>query len=245
MGIRFNCPHCSGPLNVKTSQAGLDALCPYCREILTIAAQTSPAIINSETPAQLTEENQNSDSQVTQYGLNQVSSESVSLLTDFGLPEPGAKEKSNRRFRSVAFEESKSAFLLDKPALRSRSGKTDPIADAPNLIWYYRLKNQPEQGPLKAKVMLAELDAGKIVPGSLVWREDWETWLPAEQVFPQLRPKTNDSSTGSSQSVSGGQQLLTRMQQLLTRSPIAAIVALVLGMLLLLFVALTFYKFTQ
>jgi hypothetical protein len=231
---------------VKASQSGLDALCPFCREILTIVADPTAASPDPVHAANLSEETDNTDSQVTQYGLNPSSSEqSVSLLTDFGLPEPIEEAKPNRRFRTTPAEEGKSDFTLDRPALRSRTGKTDPIADAPDLIWYYRLKNHAERGPLKAKTMLAELQSGKISPGSIVWREDWETWLPAEHVFPQLKPKTAVSSQAGLVTTPKEWLGLKRIRLLIQNNRVPSITILLFGMLLLAILVVTLYKWIK
>ncbi|MEM7782807.1 MAG: DUF4339 domain-containing protein, partial [Planctomycetota bacterium] len=70
--------------------------------------------------------------------------------------------------------------------------KVDPIAEAPKKIWYFRNKNIGERGPLKAKAMRHHLKKGDVDIGCVVWREDWEDWLPAEDVFPELVQKLHE-----------------------------------------------------
>jgi len=77
-------------------------------------------------------------------------------------------------------------FILDKPAPPETLGKVDPIEEAPKRVWYFRSKELGEKGPLKAKAMREHLDKGDVKVGCIVWREDWEDWLPAEKVFPTL-----------------------------------------------------------
>jgi hypothetical protein len=194
MGIRFNCPHCRRALNVKAAQAGLEGLCPYCRGIVTIMADPGLSMASENSLSDQLNEIENEDDQITHEGLlNKSQDESESLLTDLPIPETSGPSKTSRRFRMSPEEEIKSAFMLDKPASISIVEASDPISEAPHLIWYYRAKNQKERGPLKAKLIREELEVGNILPGSLVWREDWETWKPAESVFEQLQSITTDS----------------------------------------------------
>ena len=78
------------------------------------------------------------------------------------------------------------AFMLDKPQLPPSMGKVDPILQAPKQIWYLRNKQLGEIGPLRGRLMQKRLDAGEVTIGSLVWRGDWDGWIPAESVFPSL-----------------------------------------------------------
>ena len=68
-------------------------------------------------------------------------------------------------------------------------GKVDPIAEAPQKVWYFRSKVHGEKGPLKGREMQEHLDKGDVKIGCIVWREDWEDWQPAERVFPPLVAK--------------------------------------------------------
>jgi hypothetical protein len=127
------------------------------------------------------------DQQITTEGLDPISrQESEQLDIDPGISD-SVPSRTNRRFR-ISETQERANFDLDKPTQNFQ--KNDPLRDAPNLIWYYRNKDQRERGPLKVKAIQTELSEGKILPGSLVWREDWHAWLPVEQVFPSLFPPT-------------------------------------------------------
>jgi len=89
------------------------------------------------------------------------------------------------------FEETES-FLLAKPV--AKIGE-DPLKGNPDLVWYLRHKRLGEKGPLKAREIEAMLEAGQIRRGYIVWREDWNDWLPAEKIFPELAEKKAAEST--------------------------------------------------
>lgn len=200
MGIRFNCPHCNRALNVKAAQAGLDGICPTCRQVVKIP---DPAFVGVDVVDSFQHESTQSDSddnQDTAEGLDPVTrQESEQLEIDIGSP-GSVPHRSKGRFRVPDNEENRENFVLDKPTQNLGAG--DPILDAPNLIWYYRNKEQGEKGPLKSKAMVAELKQGKISQQTLVWREDWEAWLPAAKVFPQLIVNSDANSTAVSGKVS-------------------------------------------
>ncbi len=75
------------------------------------------------------------------------------------------------------------SFLLAKPVIKIQS---DPLMSDPKLVWYLRHKRFGEKGPLKARQVEAMLESGQLRSGYIVWREDWNDWLPAEEVFPKL-----------------------------------------------------------
>lgn len=84
------------------------------------------------------------------------------------------------------------SFLLAKPV--AKIGE-DPLKGNPDLVWYLRHKRLGEKGPLKAREIEAMLEAGQIRRGFIVWREDWNDWLPAEKIFPELAEKKTAEST--------------------------------------------------
>lgn len=75
------------------------------------------------------------------------------------------------------------SFLLAKPVVKIEN---DPFKGDPDLVWYLRHKRLGEKGPLKAGQVEAMLESGQLRRGYIVWREDWNDWLPVEQIFPEL-----------------------------------------------------------
>jgi hypothetical protein len=63
----------------------------------------------------------------------------------------------------------------------------DPIAEAPEMIWYIRPPSGGQFGPAPGELMRTWLSEGRVSADSLVWREGWRDWLEAGTVFPKLR----------------------------------------------------------
>ncbi|MCS7304979.1 MAG: GYF domain-containing protein [Thermoguttaceae bacterium] len=63
---------------------------------------------------------------------------------------------------------------------------SDPLAEAPNAVWYVRPPTGGQFGPATADVMRNWIAEGRVSPDSLVWREGWRDWQEAGHVFPQL-----------------------------------------------------------
>jgi len=63
----------------------------------------------------------------------------------------------------------------------------DPIAAAPEMIWYVRPPSGGQFGPASGDLMRGWLSEGRVSADSLVWREGWRDWQEAGTVFPKLR----------------------------------------------------------
>jgi hypothetical protein len=72
-------------------------------------------------------------------------------------------------------------------AAPSASEPADPIAEAPDMIWYVRPPSGGQFGPATGELMRAWLGEGRVSADSLVWREGWRDWQEAGNVFPKLR----------------------------------------------------------
>lgn len=69
----------------------------------------------------------------------------------------------------------------------------DPIAEAPNAVWYVRPPSGGQFGPARGDVMQKWLGEGRVSADSLVWRDGWQDWKNAAIVFPQLTPAAGSS----------------------------------------------------
>ncbi len=79
--------------------------------------------------------------------------------------------------------ESVSDPIVDAPAVESVS---DPIVDAPDAVWYVRPPSGGQYGPARGDIMRKWIGEGRVSQDSLVWREGWNDWRTAGQVFPGL-----------------------------------------------------------
>jgi hypothetical protein len=70
--------------------------------------------------------------------------------------------------------------------LMTPAGPLDPIDEAPQAIWYVRPPSGGQYGPARGDIMRKWLGEGRVSPDSLVWREGWQDWRTATEVFPSL-----------------------------------------------------------
>ena len=186
MGIRFICHHCQERLNVKTTQAGQRGEGPHCHKMVTVPTDSSKLNADLANEENITVDSPlDIDSQMLDAGL----SGSIALEAEEGLEAfsiPFASQMAEAQYAGKEQHASGDSFLLDKPEPPATLGKVDPIAEAPQKVWYFRCKALGERGPLKGREMQSYLDKGDVKIGCIVWREDWEDWQPAERVFPPL-----------------------------------------------------------
>jgi hypothetical protein len=64
---------------------------------------------------------------------------------------------------------------------------SDPLSEAPDMVWYVRPPSGGQYGPAPAPTMRLWIEEGRVPPDSLVWREGWRDWQQASATFPQLR----------------------------------------------------------
>jgi GYF domain 2 len=62
----------------------------------------------------------------------------------------------------------------------------DPIEESPEAIWYVRPPSGGQYGPARGDIMRKWVGEGRVSQDSLVWREGWNDWRTAGQVFPGL-----------------------------------------------------------
>jgi hypothetical protein len=72
----------------------------------------------------------------------------------------------------------------------------DPLAEAPEAVWYVRPSVGGQYGPAPADVMRAWIAEGRIGPDCLVWREGWRDWREAADVFPQSGSNATGADLG-------------------------------------------------
>jgi len=62
----------------------------------------------------------------------------------------------------------------------------DPIEESPESSWYVRPPSGGQYGPARGEIMRKWITEGRVSADSLVWREGWDDWLTASDVFPSL-----------------------------------------------------------
>ncbi len=64
----------------------------------------------------------------------------------------------------------------------------DPIEESPESSWYVRPPSGGQYGPARGDIMRKWISEGRVSSDSLVWREGWEDWRTATEIFPSLGP---------------------------------------------------------
>ncbi|MEN6559080.1 MAG: DUF4339 domain-containing protein [Thermoguttaceae bacterium] len=72
------------------------------------------------------------------------------------------------------------------PALPVKAADRDPLNEIVHAIWYVRPTSGGQFGPAPAELMRVWLDERRITADALVWRQDWNDWRRAGEVFPEL-----------------------------------------------------------
>lgn len=212
MGIRFHCPNCQRRLNVKITQVGQLGQCPRCRETVKVPAESSikesvPVTASADSPTHKVaaiQDGSGSSKSHLRFSLPSDLPEDAfddpsAILDDddqdtLDGPLAGEHESvveepvipSSTAFRASAYRTEGEAFMLSRPSPTTAFEKGDPILEAPKLVWFFRTRGFGERGPIKPIEMQAYLKRGDVQVGSMVWREDWDDWIEAEDVFPAL-----------------------------------------------------------
>jgi hypothetical protein len=177
MGIKFTCPHCGTPLNVKSELAGKRGRCPQCQEKIEIPKEDAPGGAAATVA---------SASMATQTG--QVSQPAAQALN------PAAQAAAQASTFVASANPAAGPSIGGPSAAAGPSGipavgvPVDPIAEAPQLQWYVMPPGAESQyGPAVGEEFRNWISEGRVTADTLVWRQDWPEWKAAGVVFTELR----------------------------------------------------------
>ena len=195
MGIRFQCEHCQTRLNVKSHQAGKQGRCPKCGSAILIPSQSTLNAPSSAPSPVGTEQATLNFSKTELLRPEDVGGTVVETrpapVDNFSVAED---TNSNASDDSIALTTSPTppmadpdSFLLGKPKNKALlPDGPDPIQEDPRKVWYIRNHKHSEIGPIPGSQLQQMLDDKKVLPGSYLWREDWEDWEKGEAIFSSL-----------------------------------------------------------
>jgi hypothetical protein len=214
MGIKFNCPN-GHKLNVKSFLAGRKGVCPHCGASFRIpsdqqadgddgdeAVADHPPQTAAPTPAAKS----NGAPAVSAPAMGSVvpttvrpvhPSQPQGAIPQAGIPQgtvphavaiptgmpPGAMPV---QVMPAAAVPAASAVPVASGRPLVHPGAIDPIAEAPLAAWYVRPPSGGQYGPARGDVMRKWIVEGRVSSDSLVWREGWQDWRSAGQLFPSL-----------------------------------------------------------
>jgi hypothetical protein len=216
MGIRFLCATCGHKLNVKSFLAGKRGVCPQCGNGLDIPLESQITKSSSITkPVSVGASVDSARGKEAVPVRDPISTPAAAdlptSLPTVGAPEKAKKPLSRQAVTSVA-DASTNATTSDcsplavpmQPAQDRQSTQpatpvaspveatpvepapVDPIDEAPNAIWYIRPASGGQYGPARGEIMRKWMGEGRVSADSLVWREGWDDWSTAADVFPSL-----------------------------------------------------------
>lgn len=216
MGIRFSCHHCGHPLNIKQDLAGKVGRCPTCqgqfRIPLADAATSAP--INgtglqsaSVEPTQPIARAATSQSPVATASRSAGHAAATAVSTKPAprpiapsptAPSPTAKTLSTQTpvpqtaSRNPASQPTAKAAPKAAPAKRQSVPEATPTAEP---HWHVRPPSGGEYGPASDELIRTWISEYRVTPSSQLKRSDWKEWRVASEVFPDLLPKSNPTST--------------------------------------------------
>jgi len=200
MGIRFYCPN-GHKLNVKAFLAGKRGICPHCGARVRIPAQSTLDPRKKGFPGENGADANSSDTPTTEpsTAADSVSPSELGQAGSAGANEslPLADQPAPAEEPVVSIElQDRAAVGEDNPVSapsippklpQAKPLTNDPLADAPDAIWYVRLPDGGQYGPATAEAMRQWMGEGRIGGDCLVWREGWRDWQEALDTFPSLR----------------------------------------------------------
>jgi len=170
MGIKFHCPN-GHKLNVKAFLAGKRGICPDCGVRFRIPHESGGV-------AELVEKK---SKQAATAGSGAPSAAAVRESSTPVAQGSPAVQAVQQHAAPAAAAPVESAVPIG-----------DPLAEAPQAVWYVRPRSGGQYGPASVDVMRSWISDGRVAGDSLVWREGWADWRQASEVLPQCA----GSSTG-------------------------------------------------
>jgi len=166
MGIRFFCPN-GHKLNVKEHLAGKAGFCPECGVRLVIPYQS------------------------TRKSSRELNREQTDNNAPFGMP---SLDMTPSAFFSPETQQPISQPLPSPVPISAGPPIANPIFNDTSVRWYIQVPNDPQHGPAAGQqygpatgqVVQTWIQERRIGPTMLVWREGWDQWLEAKNVFPDL-----------------------------------------------------------
>ena len=224
MGIRFYCPN-GHKLNVKSFQAGRQGICPFCGMSVEIPVESTRQSARSgkaksqpptgsarsgDRGAGGTAEGAGAEGAASRWQGSPSAAARQGQHPAPGAKRPGADTTGHDFPTVVAPREGSAASGQPATAPGRAAGAAaehplpaagDPLAEAPEAVWYVRPAPGGQFGPATAETMRSWIGEGRVRGDSLVWREGWRDWREASATFPQL--EADDEISALSRAVAG------------------------------------------
>jgi len=193
MGIRFLCQACGHKLNVKAFLAGKRGICPKCGAKVNIPKEEPEAATLTATPTATSA--QQPERPVASQGPMAVPvgkpGATAGAVATTPRPMPAtASPAIPTSTTPAANPAAPTAVPGHAAAPYGGAVAADPVAEAPNAVWYVRPPAGGQFGPASGDVMRRWIAEGRVSSDSMVWREGWPDWKNASDTFPSLGGET-------------------------------------------------------
>lgn len=175
MGIRFLCDACGKKLNIKEDLAGKRGRCPKCNAKISIPRESTLERVNTKAtpPGESSEQSRLASHRQELAEIQQENQSSVTPVPPTGK-QPGEVDAGPE------------TPMVDRPDYHVQI--PDPAAqevfqESPDAKWFVRPSSGGQFGPAEPDVMSEWLKEGRVGRDSFVWREGWEEWQSAGEVF--------------------------------------------------------------
>ena len=197
MGIRVTCPN-GHSLNIKAFLAGKVGVCPKCEARFRIprdapANQRRHAMAgggsSGDAPDPFPPSSIDFDEALGELlgdPMSPVPAEKPSpanLATPADHPRAGASP-GKKAARETARVEKARAEKQDVGGSTKVPVATPAASET--AVWFVKPPTGGQYGPATESMVRKWIDESRVTPDSLIWREGWENWRRAAQVFPEL-----------------------------------------------------------
>lgn len=179
MGIRFYCPN-GHKLNVKEFLAGQRGICPRCGAKMTIPFESTREPGSKDLPEAEEWERRQKERQQFQEEAEQNSGSSVQI--NLNNIDPGTSKLEMPKIPQPA----QSAQPVQMPQIPTTPRLPDPFEGSPDVVWYVRIEDGQQLGPVNSGTIKTWLAEGRIAASTYVWREGWQDWKKGSEVFESL-----------------------------------------------------------
>ena len=188
MGIKFLCPN-GHKMNVKVFLAGKRGKCPKCGASVRIPRETPSSDSGEDLlgdaggPATAVQPVVvRTSGEVAAVAVAEPSVATVRPVLPTGAPAIPIVPATTPGYQPAG----PAVLRLPEAASTTLPQGVDPIAQAPNSIWYVRPPSGGQYGPARGDIMRKWVGEGRVSGDSLVWREGFPEWKTAGQLFPTL-----------------------------------------------------------
>ncbi|MEX2186620.1 MAG: GYF domain-containing protein [Pirellulales bacterium] len=203
MGIRFQCPN-GHKINVKAFLAGKRALCPKCGAKVVVPLESQTAAPSTSATASTSAASNGSGTATAQKHAAspavsaQPASPRASTASAAPVSAHAAGPIASPSFGAdlSAAAAAVSAPRVGVPGAIPPAVAADPIAEAPQAVWYVRPRTGGQYGPAPGDIFRQWITQRRVTADSLVWRDGWTDWRLASEVLPQLATKAPPGIAG-------------------------------------------------